>query len=69
VVGVSVIGGAFTQALGNAFIMHFESGGTLLNFDPDKMRAYFRQEMEKAKATVAQMQNEKQGAGSTKPVA
>lgn len=69
VVGVSVIAGAFTQALGNAFIMHFETGGTLLDFNPDKMRAYFRQEMEKAKASVVQMQKEKQGAGQAKPVA
>ncbi len=58
VVGVSVVAGAFTQALGNVFIMHFETGGTLLDFNPDKMRAYFRQEFEKAKTSVAHTQKE-----------
>jgi uncharacterized protein (DUF697 family) len=28
-------------ATGRVFIMHFESGGTLLDFDPAKMRAYY----------------------------
>ena len=34
---------AFTYAVGRVFIMHFEAGGTLLDFDPKKMHAYFRQ--------------------------
>ncbi|NQY10036.1 MAG: DUF697 domain-containing protein [Flavobacteriales bacterium] len=33
---------ASTWALGKVFIMHFESGGTMLTFDPDKMRKYYR---------------------------
>lgn len=33
--------GAMTYALGQVFIQHFETGGTLLTFDADKMRAYF----------------------------
>jgi uncharacterized protein (DUF697 family) len=32
---------AMTYALGNIFIMHFETGGTLLNFDPKKMKGHF----------------------------
>ena len=58
VIGVSVVAAAFTQALGNVFIMHFESGGTLLNFKPDQMREFFRREFEKAKATVSQLRTE-----------
>ena len=27
--------GAFTLAIGRVFVMHFEAGGTLLDFDPD----------------------------------
>ncbi|MBF0468249.1 MAG: DUF697 domain-containing protein [Desulfamplus sp.] len=34
--------GAVTYALGMVFIQHFESGGTLLDFDPEKTREYFR---------------------------
>lgn len=64
--GVSAVGAAFTLALGNLFIMHFESGGTLLDFDPEKMRAYFQKELEQAKSTVSQMQAEKRGTGPAK---
>ena len=58
VIGVSVVSAAFTQALGNVFIMHFESGGTLLNFKPETMRDYFRAEFEKAKTTVSKLRSD-----------
>lgn len=61
VVGVSLLAGAFTQALGNVFVMHFESGGSLLSFEPDSMREYFRKEFEQAKATVAKLRDESAG--------
>jgi uncharacterized protein (DUF697 family) len=35
--------GAATYAIGMVFIRHFEEGGTLLDFDPVKRRAYFEQ--------------------------
>lgn len=41
---------AATVALGRVFTQHFEAGGTLLDFDPDKTRAYFLQEFEREKA-------------------
>jgi uncharacterized protein (DUF697 family) len=31
-----------TYAVGKVFITHFASGGTFLDFDPDKVRAYFK---------------------------
>jgi uncharacterized protein (DUF697 family) len=37
---------AATYAIGKVFILHFESGGTLLDFDPAEVRDYFRQEFE-----------------------
>lgn len=30
-----------TYAIGHIFIQHFEAGGTLLTFNPEKMKAYF----------------------------
>ncbi|MBF0202274.1 MAG: DUF697 domain-containing protein [Desulfamplus sp.] len=39
---LSIVGGASTYAVGKVFIQHFEAGGTLLDFDPEKMRAYFQ---------------------------
>lgn len=50
-----VIAGAFTLAIGRVFVMHFEAGGTLLDFDPDKMRAYFKAEFERAREVVVRM--------------
>lgn len=43
------LAGACTLAVGRIFAQHFESGGTLLNFDADKMRAHFEEELEQAK--------------------
>ena len=40
---------ASTVAVGRVFIEHFESGGTLLDFDPDKMRHYYYRQFEAAK--------------------
>ena len=39
---------ASTFALGNVFIQHFESGGTLLNLDPAAVRQYYYEEYRKA---------------------
>jgi uncharacterized protein (DUF697 family) len=56
---------AITYGIGKVFIAHFESGGTLLDFDAAKMRDYFRSEFaagvkETASAAPA-------GAGKAKP--
>lgn len=39
--GLSTFAGASTWAIGQVFIQHYESGGTLLDFDPDKMKTYY----------------------------
>ena len=44
------IASATTWALGKVFIQHFESGGTFLDFKPEKVRAYFREQYEAARA-------------------
>ena len=43
-----VLAYALTMAVGNTFIMHFESGGTLLNFDPKGFQEYFLKEFQEA---------------------
>lgn len=48
-VSVSLFGGASTYAIGKVFILHFESGGTFLNFDPQKVRAYYEEQFENGK--------------------
>lgn len=42
---------AVTYAIGRVFVTHFESGGTFLDFDPNKTREFFRSEFEKAKTS------------------
>ena len=58
-IGVPILSGALTQAIGNIFVMHFESGGTLLNFDVEKMRTHFQKELTSAKESVKQTHAEK----------
>lgn len=41
VAAVPAAGAAVTYAVGRVFIQHFASGGTFLDLDPDKVRAYF----------------------------
>ena len=40
---------AFTTALGRVFILHFETGGTLLNLDARQLREHFWRELKKEK--------------------
>ena len=49
---------ASTVAVGRVFIEHFESGGTLLDFDADKMRHYYYQQYEAAKHGTKVGENE-----------
>lgn len=44
---------ASTLALGRVFHEHFKTGGTLLDFDADKMATYYMEELAKAKEEVA----------------
>jgi uncharacterized protein (DUF697 family) len=46
---VPTLAGAMTIALGRVFSQHFETGGTLLDMDADKLRMHFKAEFETAK--------------------
>lgn len=46
---VPALASAVTIALGRVFSQHFETGGTLLDIDADKLRAHFKAELEAAK--------------------
>ena len=49
--GVTVSGfaGASTYALGEVFKKHFNSGGTILDFDPSRLKKYYQEKFEKGK--------------------
>ncbi len=49
--------GIATHISGKFLIMHFEAGGTLLDFDPVTMRNFFKDEYEKANYVVRQEQD------------
>ena len=68
VLGVVVLpslSGATTYAIGKVFIQHFESGGTLLDFDPSKMRDFFAEQFEKGKSVVSNKRRRPRPATST----
>ncbi len=51
-ISMGTLGGASTYAIGKVFTQHFESGGTFLSFDPEKVRAYFASALEEGKKVV-----------------
>lgn len=55
-VSVSTLGAASTYAIGRVFTQHFETGGTLLNFDASKMRSYFKKEFETGEKVATEAQ-------------
>jgi len=46
------LSGTSTLAVGRVFSTHFKTGGTLLDFDADKMRHHYEEELAKAKSSV-----------------
>ena len=62
---VSVFAGASTYALGEVFKKHFESGGTILDFDPSRLRKYYMEGFEKGKKVARKMQQESKDGGET----
>lgn len=49
------ISGASAWALGKVFIQHFESGGTFLDFDPEKVKEYFKAQFEEGRNMTGTM--------------
>lgn len=50
---VTVMAGALTYAQGRLLVQHFESGGTLLNFDPRRLRSELRRELRQGQAVAS----------------
>lgn len=49
---VAIFAGASTYALGEVFKKHFESGGTILDFDVDRVKKFYQEKFEKGKTIV-----------------
>ncbi|MDA3929073.1 MAG: DUF697 domain-containing protein [Prolixibacteraceae bacterium] len=52
---MSLFSGAATYAMGKVFIQHFEAGGTLLDFDPEKVKEYFKSQFEEGQNVAEDM--------------
>ncbi len=50
-----IVCGAATYATGKIFIQHFESGGTFLTFDPEKVESYYAEMFEQGKIVAAEI--------------
>ena len=48
-VTVSIFNGASTYALGEVFKRHFDSGGTILDFDTERLKKLYKEKFEKGK--------------------
>lgn len=56
---VSIFAGASTYALGQVFKQHFESGGTILDFDPARLKKMYKEQFEKGKKVAEQLRKDK----------
>lgn len=54
---VAILGGATTYAVGKVFIQHFESGGTFLDFEPEKVKEHFKSLFEEGQKFAAAQAN------------
>ncbi len=57
---LSMTAGAVTYAVGQVFIMHFQAGGTLQDFEPRQAREFFKREVAAGRAFVQTMREELQ---------
>lgn len=55
---VAVLGGALTYAVGRIFIEHFESGGTLLDFDPAAYHDRFRKAFVRGRQVASDLKSD-----------
>ena len=58
---MAMTGMAATYAIGKVFTLHFEQGGTLLDFDPVKSRKYFEQAIREGEISAAALKNANNG--------
>lgn len=56
---MAALSGASTYAIGQVFAQHFESGGTLLDFDVEKFKGFYQRQFEIGKAFVESLSKEK----------
>ncbi len=56
----AVMAGASTYALGHVFKVHFETGGTILDFDVDRLKKLYKEQFEKGKKVAEELRQQQQ---------
>lgn len=59
---VSIFNGASTYALGEVFKRHFDTGGTILDFDTERLKKVYKEKFEKGKKVVKNWKEEEDNA-------
>ena len=52
---VSAFAGASTYAIGQVFKRHFENGGTILDFDTERLKNFYKEQFEKGKKVAEEL--------------
>ncbi|KXK40692.1 MAG: DUF697 domain-containing protein [Saprospiraceae bacterium] len=61
-VTMAVLSGASTYALGEVFKKHFETGGTFLDFDTERLKKYYNEKFEKGKEVAEELRKQQKEA-------
>lgn len=61
---MGLFSGAYTWALGNVFVQHFESGGTFLDFKAEKVREHFQAQFKEGQKMAESMGKNEQSTES-----
>jgi uncharacterized protein (DUF697 family) len=59
-VTMAALSGGTTYAIGEVFKKHFETGGTFLDFDPERLRNYYNEKFEKGKEIAEELRKQKE---------
>ena len=59
-VTMAALSGASTYALSEVFKKHFETGGTFLDFDPERLRKYYNEKFEKGKEVADELRKKQE---------
>lgn len=56
----AVMAGASTYALGQVFKAHFDTGGTILDFDVDRLKKMYKEQFEKGKKVAEELKKQQE---------
>ena len=58
IITLKILSGASSNATGELFKKHFETGGTFLDFNLDRLKKYYDEKFEKGKILTNQIQDD-----------